>query len=68
MGVVTVVTDRISGRTIDLVVSHIAAIQIDQLGINSSRAYTITMSGGWCVRCDKESGERVRKSLGTSAG
>lgn len=65
--IVTVVTDKLSGASIDLVVAHIAAISVDKLGANSSRAYTITMSGGWTVRCGRESGERVRKALTTSS-
>jgi hypothetical protein len=65
--IVTVVTDRLSGKSIDLVVAHIAAIYLERLGENSAGAYTITMSGGWTVRCDKANGEKVRKALETAS-
>lgn len=61
--IISIITDRISGQTIDLVTSHIAALSLDKIGANHSKAATINMSGGFSVRCDKAEYDRVKKAL-----
>lgn len=61
--ILNVVTDRLSGASIGLVLSHIESVRIDHAGINSASAFTITMSSGKQYRVRKDEGERVIQAL-----
>lgn len=60
---VSVVTDKLSGKTVLLSPRHVESIYFDRLGANSSSAYKITMSSGAVIRLDQEQGERVKAAL-----